>query len=114
MSKVHNVTGQTFQAEVLQSKLPVVVDFYATWCPPCRMLSPILDRMAIEFAGKIKFVKINSDEEAQLATEYQVTGLPTVVMIDQGQTIGQFAGLPNEAALRGELQKWLEARSVTA
>jgi len=114
MSHVTNVNGQTFQREVLESKLPVVVDFYATWCPPCKHLVPILDRLATEFSGKIKFVKVNSDEEYQLSETYQVTGLPTVVLIDGGQTVGQFSGLPDESALRNELTKWVNSRANAA
>lgn len=69
-------------------------------------------RSAGEFAGKIKFVKVNSDEEPQLASRYNVTGLPTIMLVDHGQTLGQFAGLPDEQAFRNELQKWLDSRKV--
>ena len=112
MSNVQSVTQETFQSEVLQSDLPVLVDFFASWCPPCRMLSPIFDRLADEFAGQIKFVKIDSDEEPQLSESYNVTGLPTLVFIDRGNHAGQFSGLPSEAMLRDELQRWLKERSV--
>ncbi len=110
MSQVIHVDRDTFEAEVVQSELPVVVDFYATWCPPCRMLEPILDRLSHEFSGKIKFAKIDSDEDPELASEFNVTGLPTVVFVEQGKIAGQFAGLPHEDALRGELSKWIESR----
>ncbi len=113
MSHVKRIDEQQFNAEVLQSDLPVVVDFYADWCPPCRMLAPILDRLAIDFAGKIKFVKVNSDEEPQLASRYNVTGLPTIMLVDGGQTVGQFAGLPQEEAFRNALQKWVDSKRVT-
>lgn len=112
MSKVLPVNQQNFQAEVLQSELPVVVDFYATWCPPCRMLTPILERLATEFDGQIRFVKINSDEEPQLAGHYNVTGLPTIVLFDRGNHVAQFAGLPQEDAFRGQLKQWLADRKV--
>ena len=112
MSNLMKVTSATFESEVLRSDLPVIVDFYADWCPPCRMLGPMLDRLAVEFAGKIKFVKINSDEENALAASFQVTGLPTVVFMENGRNVGQFAGLPEENALRNELEKWLESRTV--
>ncbi len=113
-ANVVNVNRQSFRSEVLESELPVVVDFYANWCAPCRRLSPILDRMAARFAGQIKFVKINSDQQNELAAEYQVNSLPTVVMIDQGEKIGQFAGLPDEKDLQAALKKWVETRSTTA
>ena len=76
MSQVLPVDQQQFSSEVVASDLPVVGDFYADWCPPCRMLAPILDRLASEFAGQIKFVKVNSDAEPELAERYQVTGFP--------------------------------------
>ena len=107
MSKVIPVGQKEFISEVMQSEIPVVVDFYASWCPPCRALGPILDRLATEFAGQVKFVKVNSDEEQQLAREFQVTGLPTLVFIKNGQSSGQVAGLPQEAALRAQLKGWV-------
>ena len=112
MSKVIEVNQSQFESEVIQSDIPVVVDFYATWCPPCRMLAPILDRLADEFAGQIKFVKVNSDEEPRLSSDYYVTALPTVVFVDAGKNIGQFSGLPQEDALRSELKKWIDSRRV--
>lgn len=112
MSKVIHVSQNDFESEVLQSEIPVVVDFYASWCPPCRALGPILDRLAVEFAGQVKFVKINSDEEQQLAGKYKVTGLPTLVFINDGQIAGQVAGLPQEVALRAQLRKWVETRKI--
>ena len=112
MSKVSILSKDNFHEEVLQSELPVIVDFFADWCPPCRMLGPILDRMAVEFDGQIKFVKINSDEEPELANAYNVTGLPTIVFMDGGTNVGQFSGLPSEAMLRDELRRWMKERSV--
>lgn len=110
MSNVQQVNQQDFQAEVLQSEIPVVVDFYASWCPPCRALGPILDRLAVEFADQVKFVKVNSDEEQGLASQYNVTGLPTLVFIENGTNVGQAAGLPAESDLRDNLNKWVAAK----
>ena len=112
MSTVTHVNQQQFESEVLHSDLPVVVDFYATWCPPCRALSPVLDRLAEEFTGQIKFVKVNSDEEPVLASQFNVTGLPTVVLIENGTPVGQFSGLPQEEALRSELKKWIDSKET--
>jgi thioredoxin 1 len=109
MSKVIHVGRQDFSAQVLQSPTPVVLDFYASWCPPCRALGPILDQLSEEFAGRIRFVKINSDEEPELAEAYNITALPTLVFVEQGETVGQFAGLPQASQLRQELEKWLQA-----
>ncbi len=114
MSSVISVGQATFDSQVLQSQQPVVVDFYATWCPPCRALSPILDRLAQEFDGQIRFVKINSDEEPELADRYQITSLPTVLLFEDGEARGQFSGLPPEAQLRQQLRQWLEQRGVSS
>ena len=113
MSKVIHVNQQQFQTEVTQSKIPVVVDFYATWCPPCRALVPILDRLAEEFAGRIKFVKVNSDEEHSLASEYNVTALPTLVLVEDGSKREQLSGLPQEETLREQLTQWVNSEKKT-
>jgi thioredoxin 1 len=107
MSNLKQVSTTEFPTEVLKSSIPVVVDFYADWCPPCRMLGPILDRLSIEFDGRIKFVKVNSDLESGLANSYQVTGLPTLVFLKDGEVAGQLAGLPPEKELRTALIDWL-------
>jgi thioredoxin 1 len=108
MSNLQQITAREFQSEVIDSNLPVVVDFYADWCPPCRILGPILDRLSEEFAGRLKFVKVNSDQESALANSYEVTGLPTLVFIENGEVVGQFAGLPPEKELKAELINWLD------
>ena len=113
MSNVIHVNQQQFESEVLESNLPVVIDFYADWCPPCRALGPIIDRLAEEFSGRIKFIKINSDEEPELAKRFQVTGLPTLVFVRQGKVEGQAAGLPQEDALRSDLARWVEVENVS-
>lgn len=114
MSNVIHVDQTQFESEVIHSELPVVVDFYATWCPPCRALEPILDRLSESYAGQIKFVKINSDEEPELASRYGVTGLPTLLFIENGTTVGQSAGLPSESELDNHLSQWLLTRSAIA
>lgn len=108
ISKVLPINNESFQAEVLDSPIPVVVDFYASWCPPCRALSPVLDRFATEYAGRIKFVKINSDDEPGLAETYGVSALPTLVFIQDGEVVGNSVGLPQEPQLRSELNKWIQ------
>lgn len=113
MSSVEQINQHEFQTKVLDSEIPVVVDFYATWCPPCRTLSPILDRLSEEFAGKVKFVKVNSDEEQALANRFQVTGLPTLVFFEDGKFLGQSAGLPDETELRNHLNNWIASNKVT-
>ena len=109
MSKVVHISRQDFQSQVLDSSTPVVVDFYAPWCAPCRTLGPVLDQLSNEFAGQIKFVKINSDEEPELAEAFNVTALPTLVFIENGEEVGNLAGLPQTTALRSRLQEWISA-----
>jgi thioredoxin 1 len=108
MSQLQQINASNFEAEVINSRLPVLIDFYADWCPPCRRLAPILDRLSTEFAGRINFVKVNSDEEGELASSFGVTGLPTLVFMENGEVVGQFAGLPPEKELKDELIKWLD------
>ncbi|MBL8888761.1 MAG: thioredoxin [Planctomycetaceae bacterium] len=108
MSSIIHVTKQSLQAEVLDSPIPVVVDFYASWCGPCRALSPMLERLATEYAGRIKFVKVNTDEEPELSEAYDVSALPTMVFIKDGEVVGSSVGLPQEQVLRSDLNKWIK------
>jgi thioredoxin 1 len=105
MSHVQHVSVSNFKSEVQQSAVPVLVDFYADWCGPCRMLAPALERLATEFAGRIKIVKVNVDREAELASQYQVESIPMLVVIANGEIIGQAAGLVGEADLRSALNQ---------
>ena len=77
MSNAIDINDSTFEAEVLNSDKPVVVDFWATWCGPCRKLSPVLDDIATEFGDKVKFVKVNTDENLKTAKDYAISGLPS-------------------------------------
>jgi len=108
MNGVVEIGQSSFQVEVLQSDVPVVVDFYANWCGPCRRLSPILKELSEDFQGRIKFVKIDSDQEPELSNEYSVTALPTLLFFDGGKLAGQFAGLPEKASLKAELENWIK------
>ncbi|MBL8853629.1 MAG: thioredoxin [Planctomycetaceae bacterium] len=108
MSAVLHINNRSFQAEVLDSPIPVVVDFYASWCGPCRALSPMLERLSTEYAGRIKFVKVDTDEEPGLSEAYDVSALPTMVFIQDGEVVGNAVGLPQEQALRSDLNKWLK------
>ena len=90
---VKHITEAEFAAEVTEAELPVVVDFYATWCGPCRQLAPRMDSLADQYAGKIKFVKINVDESPKLAKQFQVEGIPLLVFLQHGKTVGTSVGL---------------------
>lgn len=105
MSSVVSVTQSTFAAQVQQSAVPVLIDFYATWCGPCRQLSPTLERLATEFAGRVKIAKINIDTEPELASQFQVQSIPSLFFVAGGKVIGRTAGLVPEAGLRQALNQ---------
>lgn len=105
MSNLNHVTTQSFKHDVLESELPVVVDFYADWCGPCRMLAPTLQKLSNEFEGSVKIVKVNVDSEPVLANQYQVRSIPMLAVFVDGQLVGQSAGAPPESALRTALSE---------
>jgi thioredoxin 1 len=102
-ASVKHITQGEFPLEVTQAAGPVVVDFYATWCGPCRVLSPMLDKLAGPLAGKIKFFKVNVDESPGLAQNFQIQGIPTVLLFKDGRLTGRIIGLPGEAELKAKL-----------
>ena len=105
MTIVYHTSAQNFERDVLNSPVPVLVDFYADWCGPCRMLAPTLDRLAVEFSGKARIVKVNVEQEPELATRFNVSSIPNLTFIAQGEVVGQSAGAAPEAALRRALSQ---------
>lgn len=93
------VTLETFEKEVTQSAIPVVVDFWAPWCAPCRAISPMLEEMAATWAGKVKVAKVNVDEEPGLAEVFRITGIPTLLAIRGSKVVGTQVGLAGRGAL---------------
>ena len=105
MSNALELTKDNFSQEVLKSPVPVLVDFWAPWCMPCKMMAPILDELAAEMAGKLKIAKVNTEEASNqdLAMEYQIQSIPNMKLFKGGKVVGEFIGLRNKEALKGEL-----------
>jgi thioredoxin 1 len=101
------VTDATFDAEVLQSDKPVLVDFWAEWCGPCRLVSPILDQIAGEHADKISIVKLNVDENPKTAAAYGITSLPTLQVYSGGEVVKSIIGAKPKQVLLNDLQSFL-------
>ncbi len=102
-----HVTDEVFEKTVLKSEVPVVVDFWAPWCGPCKMVAPILDKLAKEFAGKMLIAKVNTDENPQWAQSYNVQGIPTMLFIADGKVVHQQVGALPEPMLRSVVDQFL-------
>ncbi|WP_320123477.1 thioredoxin [uncultured Sphaerochaeta sp.] len=100
---VKNVTKSTYEAEVLKSDVPVVVDFWAPWCGPCRMQGPILDQLDKEMDGKMKVVKVNVDEEGELAMTFGVQSIPTLLFYKDGKVVDKAIGVRDATAVKKAL-----------
>ena len=102
-----NVTDEAFEKTVIDSEMPVIVDFWAPWCGPCKMVGPILDKVAKEFAGKVIVAKVNTDNDSEWANKYGVQGIPTMLFMANGKVIHQQVGALPEPMLRTVLDQFL-------
>ena len=104
---VTSVTNDTFDSVVIQSKSLVMVDFWATWCGPCKIIAPVVEELAKEYAGKVTFTKVNTDENADLASRYNIRGIPTLMFFKEGKVMDQVVGAVPKAQLKSKLDSLL-------
>ena len=97
------VNGNNFKQEVLESTIPVLVDFWASWCMPCRMLAPTIEKLAKENQGKLKVCKLNTDENQNIAAQYGIQGIPTLIIFKEGKEVGRTVGVMSKEKLQEKL-----------
>jgi thioredoxin 1 len=108
MSKPVSVDESNFEQLVLKSKIPVLIDFWAPWCGPCRMVAPLVDELAGEYAGSVSFGKVNVDEDPRIASRYGIMGIPTLILFKDGKPFSNIVGFKPKAELKRSLDAALE------
>ena len=99
------LTAESFDQEVLKSTTPVLVDFWAEWCGPCKMLAPILEELAVEYAGKVKVTKLNTDDHQALAAQFRINSIPTLLFFKNGNVVDQVLGLKSKKDFKAKLDQ---------
>lgn len=107
MSAAVQVSDSSFKADVLESDVPVLVDFWAPWCGPCRMVAPVVDEIAEQYAGQVKVVKLNTDENPNTASQYGIRSIPTLMIFKGGQRVDMVVGAVPKTTLASTLEKYL-------
>ena len=105
MAHVQEISDGTFEEEVKKSGVPVLVDFWAPWCGPCKSLAPIVEELAAEYLGKIKVVKVNTDDNIKTAQEYRISGIPSLLIFKDGEPVEQLVGVHKKSTLSGMIDK---------
>ena len=101
MSNVVHVDDNNFKAEVLDSAVPVLVDFWAAWCGPCKMIAPVIEELSVEFNGKVKVAKLDTEASRQIPARYGIRGIPTIILFNKGEVVNQIVGaVPKQAILK--------------
>jgi len=108
MSHLATVTDETFKTEILECPSPVLVDFWAAWCGPCMMMSPVLDSVSQKYPDKLKIMKLNVDENPRSTVEYHVMNIPTMILFKDGKEVGRCSGYMPEKGLTGFLSKYIK------
>lgn len=101
----HEIQEADFEGKVLKSSLPVIVDFMATWCPPCKMLAPVIEKIAEEYSGKVDIFSVNTDDCPGLAGKFSITGVPTLIFFKNGEEVNRLVGYKDYRALKAEVDK---------
>lgn len=105
MKNVIEISDANFQSEVVSSPIPVLVDFYATWCGPCKMIAPVIEQLANEYAGRVKVAKLDVDNAPGAAARHGITGVPTLLLFRDGQVLQRVVGMVGPGQLRAMLDK---------
>lgn len=105
MSAVANITDTTFEQEVLKADVPVLVDFWAPWCGPCKAVAPVVENLSKEYEGRLKVVKLNTDENPKTAQAYRITGIPSLYLFKSGQLVEQLVGAVPKTTLATAINK---------
>ena len=105
MSKIVQITDQNFEEEVLGSDVPTEVDFWAPWCGPCQMMGPVFEELSDEYDKEIKFVKINTDENSDLASQFNISGIPCLILMENGKEKERIVGFMQKGALKEKINK---------